>query len=515
MNLGMLLDMAVSGFGSRVAIGSLDGGLTYEQVAALAGRLAADLRSGAGAGAGGGPAARRPVAVAAPTGLHTPVALFGAAAAGCSYAPINFRLPHDALGELTERLDPAAVVSTGENRDVLAQRTRAGVVVRDADVWLADLADRPAEPFVFDDAPEAPAVVLYTSGTSSAPKAAVLRHDQLLTYVFNSLEFGAADDDEAALLAVPPFHVAGVAAVLSSCYVGRRLVGLPRFSAEAWLDTAAREQITHAFVVPTMLARIVAVMDADPQLRVPTLRHLAYGGARMPLPVLERALELFPDTDFVNAYGLTETSSTVAVLGPADHRKAAAAGDDQPELRSRLSSAGRPLPGIEVQVIDDDGAPIGAGVPGEICLRGEQVGGAYLEIGSRLDGDGWLHTGDQGWVDADGYLFVTGRADDMIISGGENIAPAEIEDALLRHPAVAAVAVVGISDDEWGERVGAMVVPADAASLDEAALSTWAREQLGSLKAPKVLLVRAELPVTPTGKILKRAIRAEFEPPAG
>jgi acyl-CoA synthetase (AMP-forming)/AMP-acid ligase II len=504
MNLGMLLDMAVSGFGARIAIGSLDGGLSYERVAGLAGRLAADLRA---TGASG-----RPVAVAAPTGLHTPVALFGAAAAGCSYAPINFRLPDDAMGELVERLDPAMALSTGDNHDVLSRRT--GVTVEPADAWLAALADRPDEPFQFDDDPEAPAVVLYTSGTSSAPKAAVLRHDQLLTYVFNSLEFGAAGDDEATLLAVPPFHVAGVAAVLSSCYVGRRLVGLPRFSAEAWLETAAREQITHAFVVPTMLARIVAAMDADPGLRVPTLRHLAYGGARMPLPVLERALELFPDTDFVNAYGLTETSSTVAVLGPADHRKAAAAADDQHDLRARLSSAGRPLPGIEVQVVDDDGSEVPTGVPGEICLRGEQVGGAYLEVGSRLDADGWLHTGDQGWVDADGYLFVTGRADDMIISGGENIAPAEIEDTLLRHPAVAAVAVVGVDDDEWGERVGAMVVPADATTaLDEAALSEWAREQLGSLKAPKVLLVRPELPVTPTGKILKRAIKAEFDTP--
>jgi acyl-CoA synthetase (AMP-forming)/AMP-acid ligase II len=501
--------MAVSGFGSRVAIGSLDGGLTYDRVAALAGRLAADLRS-ASDGADG-----RPVAVAAPTGLHTPVALFGAAAAGCSYAPINYRLPVAALVELAERLDPAVVVSTRENRAALAQRTGAGVAVRDAGGWLADLGGRPAEPFAFADDPEAPAVVLYTSGTSSAPKAAVLRHDQLLSYVFNSLEFGAAGDDEATLLAVPPFHVAGVAAVLSSCYVGRRLVGLSRFSAESWLETAARERVTHAFVVPTMLSRIVAAMDAEPRLRVPTLRHLAYGGARMPLPVLERALELFPATDFVNAYGLTETSSTVAVLGPADHRAAAAAPGDQPALRARLSSAGRPLPGIEVQVVDDGGAPVGAGVPGEICLRGDQVGGAYLDAGSRLDGDGWLRTGDQGWVDADGYLFVTGRSDDMIISGGENIAPAEIEDALLRHPAVAAVAVVGVSDAEWGERVGAMVVPSDAVALDESDLTAWARERLGSLKAPKVLLVRAELPTTPTGKILKRAIRAEFEPPAG
>jgi acyl-CoA synthetase (AMP-forming)/AMP-acid ligase II len=504
MNLAMVLDMAASGFGSRVAIGSRDGGLTYERVARLAGRLAAELREG-----GGGE--RRTVVVAAPAGAHTPVALFGAAAAGGSYAPINYRLPDGALGDLAERLDPAVVVATGDTRAALIGRTRAEVHVVDA--WLADLGSGSAEPFAFAEAPEAPAVVLYTSGTSSAPKAAVLRHDQLLSYLFNSLEFGCAGEDEAALLAVPPFHVAGVAAVLSSCYVGRRLVPLPRFSAEAWLDTTAGERITHAFVVPTMLARIVAAMDADPGLRVPSLRHLAYGGARMPRPVLERALELFPDTDFVNAYGLTETSSTVAVLGPADHRKAAEAGDDQPELRARLSSAGRPLPGIEVQVVDDGGRPLAGGGTGEICLRGDQVGGAYLGVGSRLDAEGWLHTGDQGWVDAEGYLFVSGRGDDMIISGGENISPAEVEDVLLRHPAVAAAAVVGVGDDEWGERVAAMVVPSGVEPLDETAVAAWARERLGGLKAPQTLVVRPELPVTPTGKVLKRTVRAELEAP--
>jgi acyl-CoA synthetase (AMP-forming)/AMP-acid ligase II len=488
VNLAMVLEMAASGFGDRVAVGPLDGGLTFAQVAAEAAALAGDLRT------------RRPgaVAVAAPTGPHTPVALFGAAAAGRSYAPLNYRLPGPVLDELIRRLDPALLITDPDSpSDEPAPEGRSKLPLSRAGSAGADIA------FSYDEAPEAPAVVLYTSGTSAAPKAAVLHHHQLAAYLFATLEFGSAEPDEVNLLAVPTFHVAGVAGLLSAVYTGRRVVGLPRFSAEAWIDAAHREQATHVFLVPTMLARIVAALDASGR-PAPKLRHLAYGGARMPLPVLERALELFPDTNFVNAYGLTESSSTVSVLGPADHRR----GD-----RRLLSSAGRPVPGIEVQVVDEAGAAVAAGAPGEIWLRGEQVSGAYLEAGSKLDGDGWLHTGDHGSVDAEGYLYVTGRADDMIISGGENIAPAEVEDALLRHPDVAAAAVVGVGDDEWGERVAAMVVPRAGSALAEGDLAAWARERLGGLKAPATLVFRDELPTGATGKVLKREVRAELEAP--
>jgi acyl-CoA synthetase (AMP-forming)/AMP-acid ligase II len=246
-----------------------------------------------------------------------------------------------------------------------------------------------------------------------------------------------------------------------------------------------------------MLARIVAAMEVDPAARVPTLRHLAYGGARMPTPVLEHALRLWPDTGFVNAYGLTETSSTVCVLGPAEHR--AAHGSDDPVARARLGSVGRPVPGVELRVVD-----------GEIWVRGEQVSGEYLEGGSQRDRDGWLRTGDRGFVDGDGYVFVEGRGDDTIIRGGENVAPAEIEDALLRHPGVAGAAVVGVPDEEWGERVGAMVVPRAGATVDVEELRDFVRSQLGSLKTPEVVAIRDELPHTATGKVLRRAVRADL-----
>jgi acyl-CoA synthetase (AMP-forming)/AMP-acid ligase II len=224
--------------------------------------------------------------------------------------------------------------------------------------------------------------------------------------------------------------------------------------------------------------------------------------------VLERALRLLPTTGFVNAYGLTETSSTVTILGPDDHRAAFKSTD--PATRARLASAGRPVPGIEVRVIDDTGAPCDEGVAGEIAVRGDQVSGEYVGRGSTRDDDGWLRTGDRGWIDADGYVFVEGRGDDTIIRGGENIAPAEIEDALLEHPAVSSAAAVGVPDEEWGERVGAMVSLRPGSSVDPDALRDWVRERLGSLKTPDMIAVRDELPHTATGKILRRQIRTDL-----
>ena len=258
-----------------------------------------------------------------------------------------------------------------------------------------------------------------------------------------------------------------------------------------------------------MLARIVDVMDHDPDARVPSMRRITYGGARMPRSMLERALALFPDAGFVNAYGLTETSSTVCLLGPDDHRNAFESSD--PAIRRRLESAGRPLPGIELR-IDAAGAVAAPGEPGEILIRGEQVSGEYLADPSKRNDAGWLHTGDLGFVDDDGYLFVVGRADDMIIRGGENLSPTEIEDALLQHPGVGAAAVVGLPDAEWGERVAAMIVPArDARELSMDDLRAFARERLGSLKTPEILTTCDELPTTATGKVLHRAVRADLE----
>jgi acyl-CoA synthetase (AMP-forming)/AMP-acid ligase II len=230
----------------------------------------------------------------------------------------------------------------------------------------------------------------------------------------------------------------------------------------------------------------------------------------MPRPVLQNALMSLPGTDFTNAYGLTETSSTIAVLGPEDHRAALTATD--PAVADRLASAGRLVPGVEGQIRDELGTVLDAGQVGQLWVRGDQVSGEYLGAGSSLDGEGWFHTRDQGRFDHAGYLFISGRTDDTIIRGGENIAPAEIEDVLVLHPAVREVAVIGVPDEEWGARIVAVVVTEPGARLQGEEVKAYARSRLRGSRTPDDVVFRTELPHTPTGKLLRRELVRGLRP---
>ena len=373
------------------------------------------------------------------------------------------------------------------------------------DEWLTALPSEHLEvEAAFDD--DAVAVILYTSGTTSEPKSALLRHRHLMAYLLGSVEFGGAEEEEAVLVAVPPYHIAGMANMLSNTFAGRRLVYLRAFDPSVWLETVRRQTITHAMVVPTMLARIVDSLNGE-LAAVPTLRSLSYGGAKISERVLRDALRLFPATGFVNAYGLTETASTIAVLGPEAHR--AAVESDDPHIRRRLSSAGQVLPMVEIEIRGDDDRPVAVGESGIIYLRGEQISGEY-STGSLLDSQGWFCTRDKGFIDAEEYLFIEGRADDTIIRGGENIAPAEIEEILLMHPSVAQVCVVGIADDTWGQRIVAAVVLRSDQSASEEELRDLVREHLRGSKTPERIIFRTELPHTETGKMLRRLVQQEL-----
>jgi acyl-CoA synthetase (AMP-forming)/AMP-acid ligase II len=354
--------------------------------------------------------------------------------------------------------------------------------------------------------------VLFTSGTTAEPKGVVLRHANLFSYVTSTVEFGHAEPTDAAIVSVPPYHVAGVGSVLTNVYAGRRLVYLDDFTPKRWLALVREQGVTQAMLVPTMLARIVDHLG-DQVADVPSLRSIAYGGAATPRPVLERALRSFPGVGFTNSYGLTETSSTVAVLGPDDHRLAVAATD--PRVRERLGSVGRPVPGMELAVRDALGHDLPTGEEGELWLRGAQVSGEYLgELGAGPD-DGWFATRDRAWIDAGGYLYILGRLDDTIIRGGENIAPAEIEAVLLEHPSVRDVAVVGLPDDEWGQCTVAAVSVAAGADLTEEDVRIWARGRLRGSRTPDRVVFRAELPYNPMGKLLRRQLVAELLQKAG
>lgn len=500
MNLMMLLEMASADFGDRTAVSNDQStlrALCYRQLFDASGRAAHALRAS-------GAAHLAMLDVSTPA---LPLGLFAASWAGVPFVPLNYRLTGDELDRLIERITPALLVVSEDRVAELEGRAGLQVVAREDFLAHAEAAGPSLEQGSWNMDPEEIAILLFTSGTTGPPKAAVLRHKHLVTYILTTVDFGAAEAGDATLVSVPPYHIAGMAALASSIYAGRRIVQLPNFDAARWLELARGESVTHAFVVPTMLARIVeALGDAAPGSG-PPVQSIAYGGGKMPLAIIERAMALFPETSFTNAYGLTETSSTIALLGPDDHREAMQSRD--PKVRRRLISVGRPLPSIEVEIRDESGRALGADERGEIFVRGEQVSGEYLGAGSLVDAEGWFATRDGGSLDADGYLFLEGRIDDIIVRGGENMSPGEIEDVLLAHPAVADAAVVGVPDEQWGEAVAARVVCHGAPPpVDE--LKQWVKDRLRSSRVPERIEFVDELPYNETGKLLRRKVRAEL-----
>lgn len=353
-------------------------------------------------------------------------------------------------------------------------------------------------------------ILMYTSGTTSLPKGVMLRYGDFTAYVTANVELADGTPRGTALLCAPLYHIAGATNMMTTVWTGRKLVVMPQFEAQAWLDLVERERVTHAFVVPTMLKHILDAGVAQRDLS--SLEVLAYGGAPMPFPVIRRAIEQLPRTvGFVNAFGQTETTSTLTVLGPEDHRLDGSPEEVERSLR-RLTSIGRPLPDVEVRIIGDADEVLAVGVVGEIEVRTARAMKGYAgAVDSPFRDDGWLPTKDMGWIDPDGYLYVAGRKDDMIIRGGENIAPAEIESVLLSHPAVDEAAVFGIADVEWGQRVAACIVLRPGSALEEEEVGAFCRARLASFKKPEVVRFLSELPKNPMGKILRRELRSQIE----
>lgn len=510
MRTPLLLELSADAISNRIAVDGVGGALTYAELHQRARRLAAVL-------------AAMPVKKVGFLGANThafPISFFASALAGLPFAPLNYRLPDDALRRLVARLAPCTVLADADMAPRLRGLDAVPVLIHDplnADGPPSVHAPGSAGPGHAATGAAAPgdiaeesevAVLLFTSGTSGEPKAAVLKHENLTSYVMQTVEFLSAPDDEATLVSVPPYHVAAVSSLISSVYAGRRIVQLESFSPEAWIEMVSRFAVTHAMVVPTMLGRILDVIEAR-ALALPSLRAIAYGGGRMPLSTIGRALRLLPQVEFTNAYGLTETSSTISVLGPEEH--GAARRGDADALR-RLNSVGKPLASVSVEIRDAAQRPVAVGQPGEIWVRGDQVSGEYVGVSAK-DPEGWFPTKDLGWFDSAGYLFIDGRLDDVIVRGGENISPGEIEDTLRQHPAILDIAVVGVADEEWGERIVAFAVLRDPAAASADDLRRWVKERLRSTKAPQDVLFRAELPYNETGKLLRRVLRDEFNSP--
>jgi len=348
-----------------------------------------------------------------------------------------------------------------------------------------------------------PVILNYTGGTTGLPKGVLIdqRAGTLHNYrVFLSIKL---ERDEIYLNQTPMFHGASVFSCVGTPTLGATLVSIPAFDPKVVMDAFDTHQITGTTMVPTMIGITFAHPDFDPK-RMKTLRMLAYGASPMPEPLLLKIQEFFPDVDLYQAYGMTEATAVTTVLTPEDHRKGG----------NLLRSAGRAVPGVQLTIQDPDGNILPAGEVGEVCM----TSGSYLrEYWKRpketeeVFRGGWYHSGDAGYLDEEGYLYLVDRVKDMIVSGGENIYTSEVENAVLKHDAVLQAAVIGIPSEEWGEAVHAIVVLKEGAQATEAELIAHCRDWIAGYKVPKSVSFRDEpLPLSGAMKVLKRDLRAPY-----
>ncbi len=434
------------------------------------------------------------------------------AQAGTANAVVNFRLAppeivyviNDARARLLF-VGPEFAGLVEQLRDQLPYVERVIRIGGDRDDYEAWLAACEPDPRAHAAAPGDCFVQLYTSGTTGFPKGAMLTHRGMLAHARNmsaSQDFGRGSRVQ---VAMPLFHVGGTSYALIAVVAGARMFMMRLPDPAAALAMLEAEKITHTFYVPALMAVMNGVPDAADR-DYSALRALSYGASPMPLPVMRASLQIFPGV-MQQVYGMTEQSGVVSLLGPEDHV--------DPAVAHRLVSAGKPISGVEIEIRDPaSGLSVPTGQAGEIWVRSEQVMGGYWgkpeATASAITADGWLRSGDGGHLDADGYLYVTDRIKDMIISGAENIYPAEIERVLAEHPAIQDVAVIGVPDDRWGEVPKAVVVVKPGATIEAGQVQAWCRERLAPFKCPKSVDVLAELPRNPTGKVLKKDLRKPY-----
>ncbi|MBL6457403.1 long-chain fatty acid--CoA ligase [Belnapia sp. T6] len=425
-------------------------------------------------------------------------------------APVNSRFAPPEMAEMLADATPRLLIADAAHAG-LAAELAAGMEQPAELLDIAEDSPRSLEALIAAHAPmpdaghggEDPACIFYTGGTTGRAKGVVLTHAGLATNALNVSSALGFSAEMVHLHCGPLFHLgAGARVYATTLFAGTHIV-LPRFDAAEVLRTIARERVTTAVVVPAMVTAMLEVPDFAAH-DVSSLRMLSYGAAPMPQALIEALLARLPGVGLAQSYGQTELSPVATMLLPRDH----IAGS--PLLRS----AGQTVPNVELRIADAQDSPLPAGEVGEVQVRGPTVMQGYWnrpeETAQALRG-GWMHTGDAGYLDARGYLFLVDRIKDMIVSGGENVYCAEVENALHDHPAVLECTVFGIPHERWGEAVHAIVVTRPGAEATEAALIAHCRTRIAGYKCPKTIEVRAEpLPRSGTGKVQKGALRAPW-----
>lgn len=437
--------------------------------------------------------------------------LFGTAAIGAVLTPLNWRLADPEIDRILRDARPAAMfASQGMSNRMRSLSTAAACRLLPLDKKSGYDAWRDAQSSVepvSEIAPEDVAVQLYTSGTTGKPKGVMLSHRGLLA--FRSLppeaqpEWNRWTDDDVSLIVMPQFHVGGTGFGLQTLCAGAKGLVMSDFDVGGILDFIEHERLSKIFTVPSALQMILGHPRAR-DINYQRIRTLVYGASPVPLSLLREAMAVFK-CGFVQQYGMTETAGTICVLPPEDHSL---------EGNARMLSAGKPLPGVEIRILDSDGGRQPIGQSGEIAIRSPTLMTGYWgspeATAAAIDTDGFFLSGDAGYLDEDGYLHIQDRIKDMIVSGGENVYPAEVEAALREHPDIRDVVVIGVPDEKWGEAVKAVVVSAESVRADAAEIIAWARSRLAGYKLPKSIDFVCELPRNASGKILRRALRDPY-----
>jgi acyl-CoA synthetase (AMP-forming)/AMP-acid ligase II len=451
-------------------------------------------------------------------------AYFTSAKLGAIFVPLNFRAKADELAYMIGHAE-VKVLFVGDRYHDLIQSIRPRLPKIQETISLEG-GTRPAyedlihsassDEMTSDVGDEDITILMYTSGTTGRPKGVPLRHNAFVTYVLENVEPASPEVEERNLLTVPLYHVAGIQAMLAAIYGGRTLVLMRQFEVKEWMGTIERERATRAMLVPTMLKRVIDDPDFSKH-DLSSLKVITYGAAPMPFEVIHKAIRVMPWARFINAFGQTETASTITTLGPEDHILEGSEAEKTKKLKRLTSSIGKPLPDVEIKIVDEEGKALPPSGLGEILARGPRVMAGYWKDEEKtsqvMTPDGWLRTGDMGWMDEDGYIYLSGRSDDMIIRGGENISPEEVEEVLHSYPKVEEAAVIGVPDVEWGQETRAVVVLKEGESATPEEIMEYCRTRLAGFKRPRSVVFIDGLPRNPMGKVLRKKLREEYGKP--